>query len=243
MATVPSAERRSQEPFYIESDGKPMGETPRHIRNILYIAEPLREWYADVPDVYIGANMFVHYEEGNRNRHVSPDLFIVKGVPREREPERRSYRVWEEVNKGLDAVIEVTSKSTRKEDLEVKLPLYRDVLRVKEYFLFDPYREYLDPPLHGFRLARKLYRPIKLVANRMPSQVLGLHLEAVGELLRLYDPVKKRWLPIPPEERAGRRRAEAKARREAEARRQAEAEIERLRQQLEALRRQLPGQQ
>jgi Uma2 family endonuclease len=240
MATVPSVARRSGQPFYIESDGKPMGETPRHVRNIMYVFEPLREWFADVSDVYIGANMFVHYEEGRGNRHVSPDVFIVKGVPKEREPERRSYRVWEEVKKGLDTVIEVTSKSTRKEDLEVKLALYRDVLRVKEYFLFDPYREYLEPPLQGYRLARKHYRPIVPRDGRLPSQVLGLHLEAADEQLRLYDPVRKEWLPLPSEDKAGRRRAEAKARREAHARRLAEAEIERLRQELEALRQRHP---
>jgi Uma2 family endonuclease len=170
--------------------------------------------------------MFVHYEEGNRNRHVSPDVFVVKGVAKERAPERRSYRVWEEANKGLDAVIEVTSKSTRKEDMEVKLALYRDVLSVKEYFLFDPYREYLDPPLRGFRLGRKQYRPIVPRNGRLPSQVLGLHLEVVGEQLRLYDPARKQWLPIPPEDREGLL--------------QAEAEIERLRKELEALRRQHP---
>jgi Uma2 family endonuclease len=240
MATAPHAERRTKQPFYIESDGKPMGETPRHVQNIFYVFEPLKDWYNDVPDVYIAANMFIHYEEGNRNRHVSPDIFVVKGVPKERRPERRSYRVWEE-GKGPDLVIEATSKSTQQEDLEVKLALYRDVLRVKEYFLFDPFAEYLDPPLQGYRLGRKHYRPIAPVDNRLPSQVLGLHLEAVGELLRLYDPVKKRWLPIPPEDRAGRRQAELQARREAQARRQAEAEIERLREELDALRRQLPG--
>jgi Uma2 family endonuclease len=225
MATVPSAERRSKQPFYIESDGKPMGETPRHVQNIFYAFEPLRDWFADVPDVYIAANMFIHYEEGNRNRHVSPDVFVVKGVPKERQPERRSYRVWEE-GKGPDLVIEATSKTTQKEDLEVMLALYRDVLRVKEYFLFDPYREYLDPPLRGYRLGRKHYRPIAPVDNRLPSQVLGLHLEAAGEQLRLYDPIKKEWLPIPPEYRAVRL--------------QAEAEVERLRKELETLRRQHP---
>jgi Uma2 family endonuclease len=240
MATVPFAERRSKQPFYIESDGKPMGETPRHVRNIIYVFEPLKEWYAEVPDVYIAANMFVHYEEGNSNRHVSPDVFVVKGVPKEREPERRSYRVWEE-GKGPDLVIEATSKSTRDEDLNVKMTLYRDVLRVKEYFLFDPHQEYLGPPLQGYRLGRKHYRPIAAVNGRLPSQVLGLHLEADGELLRLYDPIRKEWLPIPPEDKAGRQRAEAKARREAQARRRAEAEIERLRRENEALRRQLPG--
>jgi Uma2 family endonuclease len=246
MATVPSAERRNGQPFYIESDGKPMGETPRHVRNMIYAFEPLKTWFADEPDVYVGANMFIHYERGNRNRHVSPDVFVVKGVPK--EPERRTYLVWVE-GKGPDLAIELTSRTTRDEDLHIKMAIYRDILRVKEYFLFDPFAEYLDPPLQGHRLGRKHYRPIATEKGRLPSQVLGLHLEADGELLRLYDPAKKRRLPIPPEveeawrsEATARRKAETKARREAEARQRAEAEIERLRRENEALRRQLPGQ-
>jgi Uma2 family endonuclease len=220
MTTVPSQERRSRKPFYIESDGKPVGETPRHVRNMIYVFEPLKVWFADEPDVYIGANMFVHYERGNRNRHVSPDVFVVKGVPK--GPERRNYLVWVE-GKGPDAVIELTSESTRDEDLQEKMTLYRDVLRVKEYFLFDPYGEYLDPPLQGYGLGRKHYRPILPAKGRLPSQVLGLHLEADGELLRLYDPATNKWLPTPPEVE--------------EARRRAEAELDRLRKELEALRR------
>ena len=37
--------------------------------------------------------------------------------------------------------------------------------------------------------------------GRLPSKVLGLHLEADGDLLRLYDPAAKQWLLTPPETR------------------------------------------
>jgi Uma2 family endonuclease len=270
MATVPSVERRSKKPFYIESDGQPMGETLVHVLNMRFLLEPLDRWFANDPDVFVGGNMFVHYERDNRNRHVSPDVFVVRGVPKITTPLRRNYLVWEE-GTTLDLVIELTSATTREVDLVVKMALYRDVLRVKEYFLFDPFAEYLNPPLQGYRLGRKHYRPIVPVDGRLPSQVLGLHLEADGELLRLYDPAQQHWLPIPPEvedawrreaeahrqsearaqresqarqrEAQRRQRAEARARREAQARQQAEAENERLRREIEALRRQLPGQQ
>ncbi len=85
-----------ERPFYIESDGKPMGETPQHVDNMVYLLEPLRTWFAGDPQVFVAANMFVHYERGNRNRHVSPDVFVVKGVQRDVRPRRRSYRIWEE---------------------------------------------------------------------------------------------------------------------------------------------------
>jgi Uma2 family endonuclease len=199
--------------FYIESDGKPMGETQAHIENMLYLLEPLKEWFAADPMVYVNGNMFVHYERSNRNRHVSPDVFVVKGVPK--EPKRRKYLVWEE-GKAPDLVIELTSESTREEDQATKRAIYQDVLRVSEYFLFDPFEEYLHPRLQGFRLAKGAYRPIRAVKGRLPSKVLGLHLESSDDLLRLYDPAAGRWLPTPPEQRE---------------------EIERLRRELEELRR------
>ena len=163
--------------------------------------------------------MFVHYERGNRNRHVSPDVFVVKGVQKEVRPKRRNYRVWEE-GKGPDFVVEFTSESTREEDQTTKRAIYQDILRVSEYFLFDPFEEYLHPRLQGFRLAKGDYRPIRPLKGRLPSKVLGLHLEPSGDLLRLYDQAGGRRLPTPPEQRE---------------------EIERLRRELEELRRRPPG--
>jgi hypothetical protein len=111
------------------------------------------------------------------------------------------------------------------------------VWKVREYFLFDPRAEYLEPPLRGHRLHGKRFVRIKPVAGRLPSKVLGLHLERQGQRLRFYDPVSGQYLrsrlETIAEERAARQR-------DAEARRQAEAEVERLRRELEALRRQRP---
>ena len=85
------------------------------------------------------------------------------------------------------------------------------------------------------------YRPIKRIRGRLPSKVLGLHLEAAGELLRLYDPAAARWLPIPPEVEEARQQAEAGQTAEAKARQMAEAEVVRLRKENEELRRRLSG--
>src|SRR5262249_16327325 len=150
-------------------------------------------------DVYVSGNMFLYYVEGNPRRHVSPDVFVVHGIPGARG--RRRYLVWEE-GEGPDVVIEITSPSTRREDLVGKVALYRDVVRVREYFLFDPFEEYLEPSLQGYRLRGGQYVRIRPVAGRVPSKLLGLHLEREGWLLRLYDPETGRWLPTPPEEGA-----------------------------------------
>src|SRR5205807_8155992 len=100
-----------------------------------------------------------------------------------------------------------------------KFRLYQDTLRVKEYFLFDPLGDYLAPPLQGYRLRQGEYRPIRPVAGRLASQVLGLHLEPNGQVLRLYDPTTGRWLPTLQERIAG---ADAAGLRWADVQRQAE---------------------
>jgi Uma2 family endonuclease len=247
MATIPVVDVTAPE-YYPDSDGRPIGETPLHVQNLCYVLEPLEVWLDNDSLALVAGNMFVYYVRGNRWLHVSPDVFVVRGIPKVTTPERRRYLVWQE-GKAPDLVIELTSASTSEEDMDDKMALYQDTLRVREYFLFDPYEEYLHPRLQGYRLGGREYERIEPVAGRLPSEVLALHLEGVGLLLRFYDPASRRRLPIPPEERAAllmaeaaRQRAETE-RQQAEAeRRQAEAEVERLRRELEELRRQRPGQ-
>ena len=104
-----------------------------------------------------------------------------------------------------------------------KFGLYQDVLKVREYFLFDPHNEYLKPPLQGYRLRKGRYGRIRPVKGRLPSHVLGLHLERNGKDLRLYDPAAGQWLPTHEEILA-----------------QIRAETEELLREAEALRRRLP---
>lgn len=165
MATVPRI-RVAPEVDYPSSDGKPMAETPIHRQNLTDLIAMLQLWYAQNLLVYVSGNMFIYYVRGNKYKHVSPDVFLVHGVPRDKE--RDYYLVWEE--KSPDLAIELTSRSTKKEDLEDKFQLYRDVLKVKEYFLFDPYAEYLTPPLRGYRLRNGRYAQIKPVAGRCPAR-------------------------------------------------------------------------
>ncbi len=176
---------------YPVSDGQPVGETPYHRDNILQTVETLQHWYADNSRVYVSGNMFLYYVPGDRLRHLSPDVFVAFGIPK--TPERMCYLVWEE-GKAPDVVFEITSPSTRAEDLDDKFAIYQDTLKVKEYFLFDPNAEYLRPPLKGFRLQKGKYVPIKPVKGRLFSKVLGLQVARDGWRMRLYDPKSKQWL-------------------------------------------------
>ncbi len=246
MTTAKVVERPTKIIYYPESDGKPMAETDTHRKQMTDLIETLDEFYRKTPDVYVSGNLLIYYVEGDWTESVAPDVFVVKGVPKR---ERRTYLVWEE-GKGPDVVIEMTSKKTRFEDQYAKRELYERVLKVPEYFLYDPIGDYLDPPLQGYRLVKGTYRSCRVVEGRLRSRVLGLELGVKEGGLRLYDPQAGQWLLTPAEhieahrqaekqvqlEAAARRQAEAAREQEAAARRQVEAECARLRAELEALR-------
>src|SRR5262249_38720947 len=131
--------------------------------------------------------------------------------------------------------------TTRNEDRRKKHQLYRDVLKVKEYFLFDPDGDYLSPRLQGYRLRKGEFHPIRELDGRLPSRVLGLHLEGDRRSLRLYDPATERWLPTLDEVRLRANQLREQLDEETEARRRAQEEAERLRREIDDLRRRPNG--
>jgi Uma2 family endonuclease len=169
--------------FYPESDGKPMAETELHGEEMFDLIKALRSRYRDAPDVYVWGNLLLYYVQGNPRACVSPDVFLVKGVPKHR---RRIYKLWEE-GQGPCFVIEVTSDSTRREDRDRKRDLYQQ-LGVEEYFLHDPLGDWLKPPLQGYRLVAGKYRPIEPEPDgSLISRTTGLRLRREDERLRLVD--------------------------------------------------------
>ena len=204
--TLPPAPAAA-EVCYPESDGQPVAETDVHRQSMFELISMLQAFFRDDPHVYISGNLFLYYQEGNPRQVVAPDVFVVPGIPNE---QRRIYKLWEE---GVvpAVVFELTSRSTRREDLRSKYDLY-ERLGVKEYFLFDPLDEYLRPPLQGYRLHQGRYRPLAVDADgSLWSAALGLVLHPRGEHLRLYDPERQRWLPMPQEAEAAWRAAEERA--------------------------------
>jgi Uma2 family endonuclease len=224
MATTP---RTGREIDYPTSDGKPMAETDLHRDVMVDVIQTLEDYFADDPIVYVSGNLLLFYEEGNKRKHVSPDVFVVRGVPK--RPLRDYYLLWKE-GKSPDVVIEITSKTTRREDQKKKWTLYRDVLKVPEYFQFDPTEDYLKPSLQGHRLEESEYVPIDPIAGRLPSAVLGLHLERDGLELRLVAPTVGARLPTLREKAAAATAVEERLK-------AAETELKRLRQELEEMRR------
>ena len=207
--------------YYPESDGEPMGETIEHRDANIDLILGLQDWFVDDPLAYVSGDEFVYWVEGDPRFVVSPDVWCVRGI--DKTIHRPIYKTWLEGGKGPEFVIELTSPSTRREDKGKKFRIYRDDLKVFEYFLFDPLDEYLKPRLQGYRLVEGQYRPIEPVDGRLPSEFLGLHLEPDAYLLRLFDPRTGRRLL----NRLERLEEAGEARRQADARlRQTQTEIQ-----------------
>jgi Uma2 family endonuclease len=209
--------------FYPESDGKPLAETELHIEELVYVWHALKGHFEDEDDVFVGANLFLYYRKGDPSAVVAPDNFVVKGVPKLLPGNRRrkKFLLWEE-GKVPCFVLEVTSKSTRVEDIGKK-KIY-EKLGVDEYFQFDPFGEYLNPKLQGHRLVGGRYRPIRPNPDgSLLSRATEVVFRVEGTRLRPTDAATGESLLRNEEERQARRRAEEKATAEARARRQAEA--------------------
>ena len=128
-------------------------------------------------------------------------------------------------------------------DLHKKFDLYREILRVREYFLFDPLEEYLEPSLQGYRLIDGRYDPIAWAGAGLFSEVLGLRLERDEMDLRFFNPATGRRIPTGEElDKAVKAAEEAReelgkvAKAAEQARLEAQAEVERLRRENEVLR-------
>jgi Uma2 family endonuclease len=193
--------------IYPESDGQPMTESDATRDYLLYCVGVLENYFRSRTDVYVSGNLFIYYQEGNTKKTISPDVFVVFGVSQRK---RRSYKTWQEGNQVPQFVLEVTSRSTRKQDEVAKPELYAS-LGITEYFQYDPTGDYLNPQLKGQRLVDGVYQPLDRVTNwtghtGIHSQVLGLDLclqpmdgsQLLGPSLlplplelRFYDPQSK----------------------------------------------------
>ena len=202
MSTV-QRQRQTREVEYPSGDGKPMAETEIHLEAMIDCIQVLKDHFTAQPNVYVGGNLLLYYVRGNPRKHISPDVLVTVGVPK--EPPRDYYLVWNE-GKAPDFVIEITSKSTKQEDKKKKFEIYRDILRVSELFLFDPTKDYLDPRSRASAWRWGNMFPSSRSPAGCPAGLLGLHLERDGTKFAC---TIREWQAITDTGRGSRRRPNA----------------------------------
>lgn len=230
-----AVEQDDDEDFYPSSDGRPIAEGDVHRDEMFYLITALKHRYRDMPEVYVAGNLLVYFRRGDRTARLAPDVFVVKGV---RKRMRKSYLLWKE-GQAPCFVIEVTSESSRDEDIEMKRDHY-ERFGVDEYFLHDPLAEYLHPPLQGYRLQEGRYRRISPEPDgSLVSWTTGLRLRREGERLRLIDLAAGKPLLTHEEIRDSNRRKDEELRRSEAARQSAEERARALEEEIARLRREL----
>jgi Uma2 family endonuclease len=194
-----------------------LGETDLHRDITWYLIEALKLRFHASDGVYVSGDLMMYYVEGNPRVSISPDVFVVKGAAQFR---RRVYKVWAEPAPCV--VIEVSSRKTKAEDLVTKFQVYRDVLRIREYYIYDPERDYLPGRMRGWVLRAGQYVERRVVNGRLRSRELGLDLVDDRGFMKLADPGTGEILPGLRESEDARRWAESE-------RQRAESDLERTR--------------
>ena len=76
-------------------DPGPLPEGMHQNPTLLYAANALISRLRELPGVFVDFNTFVYYDRTNRNRRVSPDLYVALGVDTVAIRERHGYLIWE----------------------------------------------------------------------------------------------------------------------------------------------------
>ena len=173
-------------------DPGPLPEGMHQNPTLLYAANALISRLRELPGVFVDFNTFVYYDRTNRNRRVSPDLYVALGVDTVAIRERHGYLIWE-VGKAPDFVLEIASESTARYDCTGKRDLYAS-LGVGEYWRYDSTGgDFYGTPLVGEQLVGGEYRPFEVhtTADReiwAHSPVLDVDIYWGDDRLRVYDP-------------------------------------------------------
>ncbi|MGI8553917.1 MAG: Uma2 family endonuclease [Dehalococcoidia bacterium] len=223
---TPAAIRSLRPVYYPSGDGKPMAESGLHASEMLRLIAILQEWFRNRFDINIGGNLFLYWVMGDPHQKISPDVYVAKGVPPE---PLRTYQTWVQGVPPV-VVIEVTSRSTRREDIGRKWERYAEI-GVNEYYLYDPEGDWVHGRLIGYRLRPDGYQPMaELAEGGLQSEELGLRLALEAGRLQFYDPESGQRLPTPHEQVENARQQVENARQQVES---AQQQVENAQQQAE----------
>jgi len=148
----------------------------------IYLVQSLTRLVADPARDSVHGNMPIYYARGEPKRHVSPDVFLLRGVPMDER--RRSYCLWK-TGVVPQVVFEIVSRRHEHKDEVRNRALYQE-LGVPEYFWFDPDRRLLTALRLDDETGR--YAPVELgPSGRVLSPGLGLEVGVRGDRLALFE--------------------------------------------------------
>lgn len=176
------------------SSSIPTLESLRHRHQVNLLIESLRRHIGDRGDVFVGGNMAMYYSQQqiHQRSFLSPDFFVAVGTQVQRE--RESWVVWEEGGKMPDVVIELISESTEAMDRGVKMDIYANIMKVLEYYIYDP----LKAQLEGYELgATGRYQMMDPAEDgSLPCQLLALRLAVRPGAYQLTEGPWLRWVDL-----------------------------------------------
>jgi Uma2 family endonuclease len=188
---------------------KKMAESPTHLFALARTITLLRVHFRAQPTTGVFGDVLWFYDEGNLQAKRAPDLMVIHSL--QRFPHTYSALLQWLEDEPPCFIMEITSDSTRRIDLEEKRQLYEEQ-GVQEYLLFDP--NWTGPPAEAILLYRllakedltapphvngieKTYERIFPEGGRYFSTSLGLWFEAQGQVVDLIRPDGTRLLDLP----------------------------------------------
>ena len=103
---------------YPYEDDEPMAATGFHGEQINIFYDQLSRYFEINEHIHVGIDNFIYYLEGDIEKCVAPDIYVVLGV--NKFPLRRSFYTWEE-GAVPAAVFEFLSDSTANRDRDEKV--------------------------------------------------------------------------------------------------------------------------
>jgi hypothetical protein len=173
-STDSSAQRSTV--VYPESDGKPMAENETQLFLMMALIAHLRARFGG-PSAHVGGDMFWYPVEGQPDIVRAPDVFVAFGRPQ--DPERRSWKQWEESNHPLDLVIEVVSPTNHWHELARLLTFY-ETHGVREYVVLDPEAGRVD-------VFRRIDDHLVACDGVITSELAQLRFEAHDAMIDVFD--------------------------------------------------------
>ena len=202
-------------------------------RRIAELLRPLLEWWLNVcrkTVAFVGADQFIYWRQHNPRVAVSPDVYVIPGVPPDADP--KAWLLWQhDVMPSI--AIEVVSDDWEKDYRE--MPEKYGDLGIPELVIFDPKH---DAHPEGVRWQvyrrvgkRGLVRVEVTNRDRVKSRTLRCWLRAVGSgqqlCLRIAEGATGDLLVPTAEERAATERSAKEAERTAKEAERAAKEAER----------------